>query len=33
MILNHRGYKMQPSKVLFHSEVGEHDVVNDCGNT
>jgi hypothetical protein len=32
MILNHRGYSLQPSKV-FHSEAGEHVVVNECSET
>jgi hypothetical protein len=32
MILNHRGYKLQHSKI-FRSEVGEHVVVNECGDT
>jgi hypothetical protein len=33
MILNHRGYMLQPSKVFFCSEAGEHIVVNVCGDT
>jgi hypothetical protein len=33
MILNHRGYKLQPSKVSIHSKEGEHVVVNECGDT
>jgi hypothetical protein len=32
MILNHRGYRLQPSKI-FRSEAGEHVVVNECGDT
>jgi hypothetical protein len=33
MILNHRGYRLQTSKVSFHSEAGEHVVVNECSDT
>jgi hypothetical protein len=33
MILNHMGYILQPSKVSFRSEAGEHVVVNECGDT
>jgi hypothetical protein len=33
MILNHRGYILQPNKVSFHSEAGEHVIVNECGDT
>jgi hypothetical protein len=33
MILNHMGYILQPNKVSFRSEVEEHVVVNECGDT
>jgi hypothetical protein len=33
MILNHMGYRLQPSKVSIHSKEGEHVVVNECGDT
>jgi hypothetical protein len=33
MILNHRGYRLQPNKVYFHSEAGKHVVVNECSDT
>jgi hypothetical protein len=33
MILNHRGYRLQPNKVSFFSEAGEHVVVNEYGDT
>ena len=33
MILNHRGYRLQPNKVSFRSEAGEHVVVNECDDT
>jgi hypothetical protein len=33
MILNHRGYKLKPSKVPFHYEAGEHVVVNEYNDT
>jgi hypothetical protein len=32
IILNHRGYRLQPSKIL-RSEAGEYVVVNECGDT
>jgi hypothetical protein len=33
MILNQRGYRLQPNEVYFHSEAGEHVVVNECDDT
>jgi hypothetical protein len=33
MILNQRGYRLQPNKVSFCSEAGEHVVVNECDDT
>jgi hypothetical protein len=33
MILIHRGYKLQPNKVSFRSEAGDHVVVIECGDT
>jgi hypothetical protein len=33
MVLNHRGYRLQPNKVSFRSEADEHVVVNGCGDT
>jgi hypothetical protein len=33
MILNRRGYILLPNKVSFRSKVGEHVVVNECGDT
>jgi hypothetical protein len=32
MILNHRGYRLQPSKI-FRSEAEEHVVVNEFDDT
>jgi hypothetical protein len=32
MILNHRGYILQPSKI-FRSKEEEHGVVNECSDT
>jgi hypothetical protein len=33
MILNHRGYRLQPNKISFCSEAREHVVVNECDGT
>jgi hypothetical protein len=33
MILNHRGYRLQPSKVSFRFETVKHVVVNECDDT
>jgi hypothetical protein len=33
MILNHMGYRLQPSEVSFHSEAEEHVAINECGDT
>jgi hypothetical protein len=33
MILNQRGYRLQPNEVSFCSEAGEHVVVNECDDT
>jgi hypothetical protein len=33
MMLNQRGYRLQPSKVPFRFEVGEHVVLNEYGDT
>jgi hypothetical protein len=33
MFLNHRGYRLQPSKLSFHFKAREHVVVNECGDT
>jgi hypothetical protein len=33
MILNHMGYRLQPSKVSIRYKEGEHVEVNECGDT
>jgi hypothetical protein len=32
MILNHKGYRLQPNKVSFHFKAGDHVVVNNYGD-